>query len=73
LILLVAISAGFALESLSASFTMMGTIVKAAIGSAHHHPATAFNSSPPSRITERQAQIEVCLDQCGLTTADLQF
>jgi hypothetical protein len=32
---------------------MMGTIASAAAGSAHHHPATAFNSSPASKMADK--------------------
>src|SRR6516225_4713523 len=35
------------------SFATMGTMIRAPIGSAHHHPATAFRTSPANKIKER--------------------
>ena len=35
------------------SFAMIGTIVNAAIGSAHHHPNPALSTRPASKIAER--------------------
>ena len=35
------------------SLAMTGTIIKAATGSAHHHPSAAFRSRPASRMTDK--------------------
>ena len=43
-----------------ASLRMIGTIVRAATGSAHHHPSAALRSSPPRRIADRYAHKDVC-------------
>lgn len=42
------------------SCKMIGTMTRAARGSAHHHPRMAFNKSPPTKIADRYAQMEVC-------------
>ena len=42
------------------SFPIIGTMIKAATGSAHHHPDRAFSTSPPSRIADRYTQNSVC-------------
>src|SRR5262249_3875770 len=39
---------------------IIGTIQKAATGSAHHHPNSAFSNGPPSKIADKYAQISVC-------------
>lgn len=38
---------------------MIGTMIRAAMGSAHHHPNRAFKASPPSNMAERYAHISV--------------
>src|SRR5262245_13311159 len=39
---------------------MMGTMIKAATGSAHHRPTSALSKRPRRRIAERYAQNSVC-------------
>ena len=38
---------------------MIGTMVSAATGSAHHHPSNAFKTKPPNRIADKYAHSEV--------------
>jgi hypothetical protein len=40
---------------------MIGLMIKAAIGSAHHQPKAAFRIKPVSRMAERYAQKSACL------------
>ena len=47
------------------SLTIIGIIIKAATGSAHHQPKIALRRSPPSRITDRYAQISVGLESAS--------
>src|SRR4029077_9700390 len=43
------------------SFAMMGTMMRAAIGSAHQRPNKAFRRRPPKRMADRYTQKSVCL------------
>lgn len=40
---------------------MMGTMISAAVGSAHHHPNAALSKRPASKIADRYTQKSVCL------------
>lgn len=44
------------------SLAIIGTITKAATGSAHHQPSSAFSRSPARRIAERYVHSSVCLE-----------
>jgi hypothetical protein len=43
------------------SFPMMGTIIRAAAGSAHHRPKKKLRINPASRMADRYVQNSVCL------------
>ena len=50
---------------------MIGTITRAATGSAHHHPNPAFRSSPPNRIADRYVQKSVCLESACMAALSI--
>ena len=48
------------------SLAMIGVMTRAATGSAHHHPATAFKTNPTTRMAERYVQKSACLASANI-------
>jgi hypothetical protein len=49
---------------------MIATIIKAAIGSVHHQPKSAFKSSPQSRMADKYVQKSVWRESARMATLE---